>query len=272
VTTIATLQRLVLLLLAAPACQALSARQNQYRRAAATISIPNTTLVYASHHLAGEVIPLPGTATSCGGLTLNATITADLCRFVLDTTTSNSSSIHFEAWLPDDWNGRFLAAGGGGLGGCIDYSTVQNGASLGFASFGMNGGHNGSEGFHYFLHQPEVIIDFGHCAMHVQSVVGKALSQQYYGSASAFNYYVGCSTGGRQGFSTATYYPDDFDGMVLGTPGVEWIRIVTQWYLQAMRYGWPDVDSTEYVTRAISGHCGQDGRAPGRIGWSRGRA
>lgn len=114
----------------------------------------------------------------------------------------------------------------------------------------MNGGHNGSEGFDYFLNQPEVIIDFGHRAMHVQAIVGKELSRQYYGSPSKFNYYVGCSTGGRQGFSTATHYPEDFHGMLLGAPGVELIRIVTQWYLQAKRFGWPNITSPEYVNHA----------------------
>ncbi|KAH8886149.1 tannase and feruloyl esterase [Thozetella sp. PMI_491] len=244
------LQSFLLSALVVPTCWALAASRSQCSNIASKIAIANTTVVYASHHSAGEVILLPGTDETCGGPTLNATITANLCRFVLDTVTSSSSSVHLEAWFPDDWNGRFLATGGGGLGGCIDYGTVQNGASLGFASIGMNGGHNGSVGFEYFLNKPEVIIDFGYRAMHVQAVVGKELSRQYYGSSSKFNYYVGCSTGGRQGFSTATHYPEDFHGMLLGAPGVEWIRIVTLQYILAKRYGWPNVNTPKYVTLA----------------------
>ncbi|KAI1846247.1 hypothetical protein JX266_007772 [Neoarthrinium moseri] len=214
--------------------------------AAARFDIANTTIAYVSYHKAGEVIDLPGTSDTCYGFTTN--ITANLCRVVLDTATSDSSSVHFEAWLPDDWNGRFVGTGGGGLGGCIDYGSVGNAARLGFAAFGTNSGHNGSSGIDYFLNQPEVIKDFGYRANHVQAQVGKELSKQYYGKPTEYNYYIGCSTAGRQGLSSATLYPDDYDGMLLGAPGVEWIRIVTQWYLIAERYGWPDVNTSAYVT------------------------
>lgn len=221
--------------LAASHSGALACSQDKCQSAQAQIKIAYTTLVYTSYHKVGEVIPLPGTVESCGGPNLNTTITSDLCRFVLNTATSDSSSVHIEAWLPDDWNGRSLAIRTGGLGGCISYNGVQNGATLGFASLGMNAGHNGSENVAgIFLNKPEVIINFGHRAMHVEAVVGKELIKQYYGKSAGFNYYAGCSTGGRQGFSTAMHYPDDYDGMLLGAPGVRWIRIVTQWYIQAM--------------------------------------
>ncbi|VUC25210.1 unnamed protein product [Clonostachys rosea] len=213
---------------------------------AAKLQLASTTILFTSYHQKGESIPLPGTAASCSNTLAN--ITANLCRVVFDTASSSSSSIRMEAWLPDEWNGRFLATGGGGLGGCIDYPTVQNGASLGFATFGTNGGHNGSVGFDFFLNKSESIIDFGHRAIHIEAEVGKALSMQYYGSSPRFSYYVGCSTGGRQGLSTATHYPNDFDGMVVGAPGVEWIRIVTQWYLMAQRFGWPNTNASEYVS------------------------
>jgi pimeloyl-ACP methyl ester carboxylesterase len=240
--------RALLCFAAFPASLALAASKSECSRAADRIAIANTTLLDTSYHRQGEVIPLPGTVESCGGPTLNATITANLCRFVLSTATSSTSAVHIEAWLPDDWNGRLIATGGGGLGGCIDYSTVQNAASLGFASFGMNSGHDGSEGISYFLNKPEVIIDFGYRSMHTEAAIGKELSKLYYGHPTKFNYYVGCSTGGRQGLSSATHYPEDFHGMVIGAAGVEWIRIVTQWYLQAQRYGWPNVHTAEYVT------------------------
>jgi hypothetical protein len=168
----------------------------------------------------------------------------------METNTSNSSSVQIEAWLPDSWNGRFLASGNGGIGGCIDYVVLQNGASLGFATFGMNAGHNGSVGFDFFLNQPEVLIDFGYRSMHVEAEVGKELTTQYYGKAPDFNYYQGCSTGGRQGFSSALNYPDDFDGLVLGSPGIDWLRIVASKGLLAHRVGWPYINSSGYVSDA----------------------
>lgn len=47
-----------------------------------------------------------------------AEVVADVCRVQLAINTSESSSILAEAWLPTDWNGRFLATGNGGLAGC----------------------------------------------------------------------------------------------------------------------------------------------------------
>ncbi|KAK4505992.1 hypothetical protein PRZ48_003957 [Zasmidium cellare] len=155
-----------------------------------------------------------------------------------------------EAWLPDQWNRRFLATGGGGIGGCIDYPTIRNGASLGFASFGTNGGHNGSEGFDFFLNQPEVLKDFGYRAIHVEAEVGKEIVRAYYGRRARHHYYAGCSTGGRQGFQAALLYPDDFDGVLAGSPGVDWLRVVSSKGILAHRIGWPNIDSDSYVREA----------------------
>ncbi|KAI1269708.1 tannase and feruloyl esterase [Xylariaceae sp. FL1019] len=213
------------------------------------LSISNVTVIASSHELKGTVIPLPGTVESCGGPYLTANVTSNLCRLVLLVDTSSTSAVQIEAWLPDkkSWNGRFLGTGNGGEGGCIDYSTIQNGAELGFAAFGSNAGHNGSTGYDFFLNQPEVIEDFGHRAVHIEAEVGKKVVHQYYGVPSSKNYYAGCSTGGRQGFQNAYLYPDDFDGLLLGSPGVDWLHIVSSKGIIARRIGWPNLNSPEYV-------------------------
>lgn len=113
----------------------------------------------------------------------------------------------------------------------------------------MNSGHNGSINIiSAFLNHPEVIADFGWRAAHVEAILGKDLIKQFYGRDPEYNYFVGCSTAARQGLSTATLFPDDFDGMVLGAPSVEWVRIASAWYLQAQRYAWPNVNATAYVS------------------------
>lgn len=66
------------------------------------IELQNTAITSVSYHKKGSVISLPDTDPSCGIAAVN--ITADLCRIVFDTATTNSSSVHFEAWLPVDWN------------------------------------------------------------------------------------------------------------------------------------------------------------------------
>lgn len=49
--------------------------------------------------------------------------------------------------------------------------------------------------------------------MHQSSVAARAVTEQYYGEPAWKNYYLGCSTGGRQGLTSAVMHPDDFDGM-----------------------------------------------------------
>ncbi|KAL7624643.1 hypothetical protein AAE478_006213 [Parahypoxylon ruwenzoriense] len=152
-------------------------------------------------------------------------ISAELFFFV---TNASSSAIQLEAWLPDpqSWNRRFLATGSGGIGGGIDYATMQNGLRLGFSFFGTNAGNNGPVGYEFFLNKLEAIDDFGHRAIHVEAEAGMELVRLYYGTGAAETYYVGCSTGGRQGFQNAHLYPEDFDGMLLGSPDIDWLRIV----------------------------------------------
>lgn len=212
-----------------------------------SLPIPNGTIASAQHHSVGDVISLPNTVASCGGPGFKANITADLCRVVVNVSTSDSSSVRIEAWLPDNWNKRLLATGTGGIGGCIDFPTVQNGAQLGFASFGTNTGHDGEQGFDFFLNQPEVINDFGHRGIHVEAKVAKQIAEQYYGRKASKSYYQGCSTGGRQGLQNAQLYPDDFDGILAGAPGIDWLHIVASKGILARRIGWPGLSSDAYV-------------------------
>ncbi|KAI1214499.1 tannase and feruloyl esterase [Annulohypoxylon truncatum] len=216
---------------------------------ATSISIPNTKIIAHNYLPNGTSIFLPGTAESCYGPDPTANATANLCRLALVVSTSSSSKVQVEAWLPDpqSWNGRLLATGDGGIGGCIDYVTMQNGAELGFAAFGTNAGHNGSVGYEFFLNKPQVINDFGHRAIHVEAEVGKELVRQYYRTKATKNYYAGCSTGGRQGFQNAYLYPEDFDGLLLGSPAIDWLHVVASKGIIARRIGWPHLDSPAYI-------------------------
>ncbi|KAF5586343.1 feruloyl esterase B-2 [Fusarium pseudocircinatum] len=209
--------------------------------------IPNGTIASVQHHSVGDVIPLPNTVASCEGPNFKANITSDLCRIVINVLTSDTSSVRIEAWLPDNWNKRLLATGTGGIGGCIDFPSVQNGAQLGFASFGTNTGHDGEQGFDFFLNKPEVINDFGYRGIHIEAVVAKQIVEQYYGETAPKSYYQGCSTGGRRGLQNAQLYPDDFDGILAGAPGINWLHIVASKGILARRIGWPDLTSEAYV-------------------------
>ena len=53
-------------------------------------------------------------------------------------------------------------------------------------------------------------------------MAAKALINAFYGEAPKFSYFTGCSAGGRQAMVAAQRFPADFDGIVAGSPGLDW--------------------------------------------------
>jgi feruloyl esterase len=78
--------------------------------------ITNSTRTVLSYVTAGTTLTLSDNVASCGRAT--QAVTANLCRIGLSIPTSKRSSISFEIWLPEDWSGRFLGTGNGGIDGC----------------------------------------------------------------------------------------------------------------------------------------------------------
>ncbi|GAO16881.1 hypothetical protein UVI_02012010 [Ustilaginoidea virens] len=129
-----------------------------------------------------------------------------------------------EVWLPDKWTGRVLAVGNSGLDGCIHYDDINYGVSAGFATVGTNNGHDG--GGAAFYRNPGTVEDYVSRAIHTASSVVKEASRAYYGKRHTKAYYLGCSTGGRQGFKEAQSFPDDFDGIVAGAPAINFNSLI----------------------------------------------
>ncbi|KAJ7770430.1 tannase and feruloyl esterase [Mycena metata] len=185
-----------------------------------SLKLENSTITNVSYIHAGSTIDTPG---PCGVETTD--VQTALCRVQFFTNTTDTSSVRAEAWLPDEWYGRFLATGNGGLGGCIDYGSLDYGTSLHFATVGSNNGHEGNDGI-VFLNQPEVVNDFAFRAIHVETVIGKQITEAYYGRPHDKAYYLGCSTGGRQGTQAALKYPNDFDGILAGAPATDFNHLL----------------------------------------------
>lgn len=170
--------------------------------------------------LSAEVLPagtkllVPGLDASC---TNSTTVAADLCRLSLNVTTSPRSDVLMEVWLPRNWTGRFLSTGNGGINGCLSYDDMAYATSLGFATTGSNNGHSGQNGTR-FLNNIEVVKDYSYRAITTSAAVGKEVTASFYQKAHTRSYYLGCSTGGRQGFKMAQDFPDIFDGIVAGAP------------------------------------------------------
>ncbi|CZT14998.1 related to Probable feruloyl esterase B-2 [Ramularia collo-cygni] len=185
---------------------------------ASTFTYPNLTIYAGTSIPAGTNITLPydDSPNSCGQP--YQVVDTEICRLTMYVTTSSRSGIHMEAWLPSNWTGRFLATGNGGLNGCVGYADMAYGVSLGFASVGANNGHNGTTGEEFII--PDVLEDFVWRSLYTETVVGKAVTKAFYEEDYTKSYYLGCSTGGRQGFKMAQSYPDLFDGIVAGAPAL----------------------------------------------------
>ncbi|TFK99541.1 tannase and feruloyl esterase [Pterulicium gracile] len=176
-----------------------------------------------------------------------------LCRVQFSVKTSNVSEVKAEAWLPDEWHGRFLAIGNGGLGGCIDYTTLNYGSSFHFASFASNNGHDGDQG-QSFYQQPEVLEDFAARSIHALSVAGKKIVRAYYSKSHTKSYYIGCSQGGRQGTYSALHWPKDFDGILAGAPGTNWHFLIGSLGLLSRYTGAPEgVTYPSFIPRNLWG-------------------
>jgi feruloyl esterase len=127
--------------------------------------------------------------------------------------------------LPANWNGKLLGIGGGGMAGNVKLETAAPNLARGYATGQTDMGHPGPGALDpsWALAAPgqlneERVIDFGHRATHLMTVLGKQIVQAYYGRPQSRAYWEGCSTGGRQGLMEMQRYPDDYDGVVAGAP------------------------------------------------------
>jgi feruloyl esterase len=123
------------------------------------------------------------------------------------------------------WNGKFFHAGcTGSCGFAADSPWVREcdyPLSRGYACIISDMGHrSGASDGLWAWHDLEAKVDFGFRATHRATVAGKALTEAFYGRRPARSYFMGCSTGGRQGLVAAQRFPDDFDGIIAGAPVV----------------------------------------------------
>jgi feruloyl esterase len=127
-------------------------------------------------------------------------------------------AIRFEVWLPEAsaWNGRFQAVGGGGLAGNVSYSAMTRALQGGYATASTDTGHVAPDV--EWLGDAGRLRDYGYRAINEMTAKAKAAINAYYGRPADYDYFNGCSTGGRQGLMEAQRFPDDYDGIVSGAP------------------------------------------------------
>ncbi|ETS78552.1 hypothetical protein PFICI_10614 [Pestalotiopsis fici W106-1] len=142
-----------------------------------------------------------------------------LCAIQVNVTSEANTHYSFGLFLPVDWNGRFLSVGNGGYAGGINWIDMGAGVGYGFAVMSTDTGHSGSYSDTAWAYgNPESITDWGWRAMHGSTVISKMLIESWYGLSSKYNYYSGCSVGGRQGLRALQLFPGDYDGVSAGAP------------------------------------------------------
>lgn len=178
------------------------------------LKLPDTMIVSAEEMPAG------------GFEALGAFRSADLpaaCRVVAMVKAAPDSSVGLEMWLPKaGWEGVFHGNGNGGFGGDFTggYPAMTTGLKRGYATAVTDAGTapatplNGEA----LAGHPRKWRDWGRLSTHQMTVTGKAIAQAYYRRPVTRSYYSGCSTGGQEGLIEALYYPNDYDGILVGAP------------------------------------------------------
>lgn len=183
--------------------------------------------------------------------------------------------VRFDLALPRAWNGRLYMFGNGGYAGESLAATgrvSRRDAALakGFAVVQTNTGHSAArEPLATFALHPQKLSDYAYRAVHVTALTAKSLAKAYYGRGPDRSYFEGCSTGGRQGLIAAQRFPDDFDGIVVGAPVLDFSGTMLH-YLQmhhALRTAPGLAQKVGTLASAIYSKCdGIDGVNDGLIG------
>ncbi len=152
------------------------------------------------------------------------------CRVVGELRPTTDSHIAFELWLPlDTWNGKFAGVGNGGWAGNISYSALGDQLRRGYATVSTNTGHVAEPDLDmakFAFRHPERLADFGWRSVHEMTEKGKAITAAHYGRPARYAYWIGCSTGGKQGLTEAQRFPSDYDGIVAVAPANNWARLM----------------------------------------------
>ena len=194
------------------------------------LSLPQTKITLAQSYRAGEMV---------SGVTKAP---VDLCRVAGTSRPSSDLNIKFEVWIPTNgrWNGKYEQIGNGGFAGTIWVSYIADAVSRGYAAAATDDGTSGPPiGAATFIGHPDVLKDFGYRALKVTTDNSKAIINRFTGKNPSYSYFSGCSDGGREALMEAQRYPNDFDGIIVGSPANDLVGLGASflWNMQALLAG-----------------------------------
>jgi feruloyl esterase len=215
--------------MAAPVLLAMpyGARRLAHSTAAACESLAGVELEGTTITLAQPVTD--GSFTPAGAPNAIANL-PPFCRVAGVLRPTSDSNILFEVWLPlNGWTGRFVGVGNGGWAGNVSYAALANQIRRGNAAGSTDTGHPAEPDLDqakFAYGHAERLIDFAWRSAHEMTVKAKALARAFYEKHPDHSYWVGCSTGGKQGLMEAQRFPDDYDGILAGAPANNWTRLM----------------------------------------------
>lgn len=223
-------------------------------------SVAGTSVLLVKQFKQGERLVIPGAsgasassaAVEGAGNAPPPVATVDLCMVKLligpgnpgpAGAPSTSSGIGIEILLPapDRWNERIRTYGNSGWSGTPQASLTAvasddihaAAAAKGFVVATSDNGHVGSPINGSFAMNPDGSTnttgwkDFSERSLHELAVKTKLVTRLFYGRAQRYAYWDGFSTGGRQGLKLAQAFPNDFDGILVGAPAINWSKYHT---------------------------------------------
>lgn len=186
-------------------------------------------------------------------------VPATFCRVTAKLRPEPGSEIAAEVWLPEQWNGKLLGAGGGGFNGGLDsaFLTLRSPLEKGYAGLATDAGHETSDSAKFAHDSPQQFIDYGYRANHVAAGFAKTLIANYYGTRVERAYFHGCSNGGRDALMEARRFPEDYDGIIAGAPaaGFSELMVSFAWNQQAVLEAPSFADKLKLVQDAVIRKC-----------------
>ncbi|KAI9931158.1 hypothetical protein ASPWEDRAFT_34312 [Aspergillus wentii DTO 134E9] len=149
-----------------------------------------------------------------------------------------NDTIHVTVWLPlSNWNERLQGSGGGGYAMRSDDDTLAEAVGLNYAVVATDGGHTpvspNSESWSLDasgnVNMP-LLKDFAYVALNDAAIIGKNVTNSFYGHGPRYSYWNGCSTGGRQGLMLAQRYPTAYNGIMAAAPAINWPSFIVAEY------------------------------------------
>jgi Tannase and feruloyl esterase len=210
-------------------------------------SFPRAPALAQCEALEGRTLP-PGEIglPTQGALIEDATMIAatargngdgEYCRITgaIKAVRTDTPDIRFEVNLPSHWNGRALQMGGAGYNGevqrglgTVSYAADRAPLAEGYVTFGSDSGHVGNAARADFALNDEAVANFGYAHIKKTHDVALALIRLGYGQGPLKTFYVGGSTGGREGYTAIERFPGDYDGVIANAPAINFsgVRLI----------------------------------------------